>query len=315
MSHATVMPPAPGTPVSLSDLDVDLLIESFVARWVNPNTRNAYRADLVLWQRWCADRNLHPVTGVRRGHVEMFMRWCADERHNSANTINHRVGTLSRFFEICIDDDLVWKNPCRNVIKIRVPRRDPTRRRHLTLPELDQLLSHTETATCPTAATDHALIMLMAYCGLRVSEACSLDIADTQVRDKGHRCVRFTGKGSLPATVPIPPPVAEAVDAAIGDRTEGPVLLRRDGTRMTRRSADRVVKRCAKAAGITAVAVHPHMFRATMITLALDARVDLDTVRRSARHADISTTLLYDRDRVTLSQHAAYTIATLREAG
>ncbi|AUV61595.1 integrase [Gordonia phage MichaelScott] len=298
MSHAT-------QPCVLSPADVDLFVEAFLARWESPNTRAAYRQDLTAWLRWCHLHGKHPISDASRPLVEMWMRWLRDERGNSASTINHRVGTLTRFFELALDDDLVAKNPCRLVRRPKAGS-DNNDRIALTRDEMQRLTA----AAAASSAADHALVVLMGVCGLRVSEACSLDVTDCHEIAKAHRCVRFIGKGGKPALVPMPPAVQRAVDAAIGDRTSGPLLLRRDGTRMTRRSADRVVKRCAKTAGITAVAVSPHVLRHSFVVGALDAGAQPRTVQLSARHAQISTTLdVYDKGRQALDDHAAYVVA------
>ncbi|MGW8935463.1 tyrosine-type recombinase/integrase [Gordonia terrae] len=298
MSHATEA-------CALARADLDLYIESFLARWESPNTRATYRQDLTAWLRWCDLHDKHPISDASRPLVEIWMRWLRDERGNSSSTINHRVGTLSQFFELALDDDLVRKNPCRLVRRPRATPR-PDERIALTRDEMQRLTA----AAAASSPADHALVVLMGMCGLRVSEACGLDVTDCHEIAKAHRCVRFVGKGSKPALVPMPPAVQRAVDAAIGDRTEGPLIVRRDGSRMTRRSADRVVKRCAKAAGITSVSVSPHTLRHTFIVGALDAGAAPRTVQLSARHADISTTLsTYDRGRQALDDHASYVVA------
>ncbi|QMU22086.1 tyrosine-type recombinase/integrase [Gordonia rubripertincta] len=298
MSHATEA-------CALARADLDLYIESFLARWESTNTRATYRQDLTAWLRWCDLHDKHPISDASRPLVEVWMRWLRDERGNSSSTINHRVGTLSQFFELALDDDLVRKNPCRLVRRPRAMP-DADERIALTRDEMQRLTA----ASAASGPADHALIVLMGMCGLRVSEACGLDVTDCHEIAKAHRCVRFVGKGNKPALVPMPPAVQRAVDAAIGDRTEGPLIVRRDGSRMTRRSADRVVKRCAKAAGITAVTVSPHTLRHTFIVGALDAGASPRTVQLSARHADISTTLsTYDRGRQALDDHASYVVA------
>jgi site-specific recombinase XerD len=232
------------------------------------------------------------------------MRWLAEDRGCAPGTVSRRIGTLSQFFELAIDDDLIARNPTR-LIRRPKTRVDQTKRIALSRDEMGRLAR----AAYDAGPTDYALVVLMGYLGLRVSEACGLDVADCLHVSKAHRCLRFVGKGDQLAIVPQPPVVMRAVDAAIGDRTEGPLLLRRDGSRMTRRSADRVVKRCAKAAAIE-MPVSPHVLRHTMIVNALDAGVPPRTVQLSARHASLDTTLsVYDRGRENLDSHAAHALA------
>lgn len=301
MPHATLSRPFS---TALDDV-TELFFESFLLRWEGSNTQSSYRDDLRIFTQWCETKGLHPITGIRRPHIELFMRDLKEVRGNSASTINHRVGTLSQMFELALDDDLITKNPCRLV---RRPKAQPAddHRIALTRDEVQRLTA----AAFTSGAADYALVCLMGYLGLRVSEACGLDVTDCHEIAKAHRCVRFIGKGGRPALVPMPPAVQRAVDAAIGDRTTGPLLLRRDGSRMTRRSADRVVKRVAKDAAIVNVKVSPHVLRHSFVVGALDAGAPPRTVQLSARHAQISTTLTtYDRGRQILDDHAAYIVA------
>ncbi|ALV42384.1 hypothetical protein AU252_15530 [Pseudarthrobacter sulfonivorans] len=74
-----------------------------------------------------------------------------------------------------------------------------------------------------SSRSDSALIALMGMLGLRVTEACNVKIEDYQDIEGGHRVLRLVGK---PATIPLAVPVLRALDAAAGERTSGPLLLR-----------------------------------------------------------------------------------------
>ena len=54
---------------------------------------------------------------------------------------------------------------------------------------------------------DHALACLLGLLGLRVSEACGINIEDLAI-ERGHRTVTVLGKGSKLALIPLPPRVA-----------------------------------------------------------------------------------------------------------
>ena len=91
---------------------------------------------------------------------------------------------------------------------------------------------------------DHALACLLGLLGLRVSEACSIDVEDLSLK-RGHRTITVLGKGSKLAIIPLPPRVARAVDLAAGERKAGPILLTRAGNRLNRHAATRIVRRLA----------------------------------------------------------------------
>ena len=72
-----------------------------------------------------------------------------------------------------------------------------------------------------------ALAVRLGLNGLRVSEACDATIDDLGF-DRGHRTLRIIGKGNKPAVIPLVPRTARTVDLAIGERRDGPILVRRD---------------------------------------------------------------------------------------
>jgi len=154
----------------------------------------------------------------------------------------------------------------------------------------------------PTRA---ALAVLLGLNGLRVSEACGANVEDLGI-ERGHRTPRVVGKGNQPATVPLVPRTARAVDLAVGERATGPILVRRDGGRLDPRTAHRWVRSIGHRVGLDHV--HPHMLRAAFIMAALDAGVPLRDMQLAARHADPRTTTIYDRRRQNLDRHAAYAV-------
>ena len=125
-----------------------------------------------------------------------------------------------------------------------------------------------------------------------VASSWNTDIGDLGF-DRGHRALRILRKGHKPAAIPLVPRTARTVDFAIGERREGPILLRHDGQRLDRRTAHRWVKAIGKRADLGHV--HPHMLRGAFIIAALDAGVPLRDVQLAARQADPRTTTIYDR--------------------
>lgn len=301
MLNATALTAAPVTLV-MDAADRALYGEAFLQRW-DGNTRLSYRDDLKIFFNWC-DNNMLDVFTAHRAHLEMFMRYLKDVRGNGPSTIRHRMGTLRTFYEIALDDDLVRKNPCR---LLRLPKVHIDQDRKIALSDRD--FERLVWAAAASKPTDYALILLMGVCGLRVSEACSLNVEGVTGIQDAHRMLRFVEKGGGFANVPQPPLVIQAVDRCVGARTSGALLLRRDGSRMTRRSADRVVKRLANAAHIQQ-RLSNHGLRHTAAMSAARAKVPMEIVARSLRHKDVSTTYkFYDRGVQLTNSHSAYAVA------
>jgi hypothetical protein len=100
----------------------------------------------------------------------------------------------------------------------------------------------------------------------------------------------------------------QAVAAAIGQRTAGPLLLNHRGRRMTPYNVCYLVAVLAREAGI-GKHLTPHGLRHSAITIGLDAGVSLRDMQDFARHAD-PTTRRYDRACHALNRHATYAIPT-----
>jgi hypothetical protein len=162
---------------------------------------------------------------------------------------------------------------------MRRPTVHPPEGRGLDRGELARLLLTAERGDHAHAA----LAVLLGLNGLRVSEACDTNIEDMGL-ERGHRVLHIVGKGAKPALIPLVPRTSRTIDLAVGERGEGPILLRQDGRRLDRRTAHRWVKSMGKRAGLGLV--HPHMLRAGFIMAALDAGVPLREVQIAARHAD-----------------------------
>jgi integrase/recombinase XerD len=146
----------------------------------------------------------------------------------------------------------------------------------------------------------------------RVTLACELlldDRVDVMAVANGHRVVRIVGKGNQPALIPLAPRTSRAIDAAVGERPDGPLLARADGNRLDRRAAGRIVRRLARRAGIDKP-ISPHSLRHAAITAALDAGCSLRDVQDFARHADPRQTRRDDRARGALDRNPTYIVAT-----
>ena len=154
-------------------------------------------------------------------------------------------------------------------------------------------------------AAEHALISLLAINGLRIPEAVGADIVALGI-ERGHRTLTVLRKGGKIVTIPLAPRTARAIDLAIGERLDGPILRRADGQRMDRHCASRIVRRVARRAGLDKK-ISPHTLRHAFITSALDAGVPLRDVHEAASHP--RTTMRYDRARVSLDRHATYIVA------
>lgn len=275
-----------------------LAVGGFLARY-SSNTRAGYACDLRAWFAWCSQAGLEVFT-VCRPHIELYARWMEEDRHLARATIGRRLSTVVGFYRYAVIDGYLAESPAEHVRRPKIDTESTTF--GLDRMELGAFLAQSAAA----GPVDHALACLLGLLGLRVSEASSVDVEHLGT-ERGHRTVTVVGKGSKMAVIPLPPRVARAIDTAVGERLQGPVLRSRSGERLDRHGATRIVRRLAQRAGIVK-RMSPRSLRHSFITAALDAGVPLRDVQIAARHADPRTTTRYDGARNNLDRHASYVV-------
>lgn len=150
---------------------------------------------------------------------------------------------------------------------------------------------------------DYALLVLMVTGGLRTVEISRADIGD--LRNAGNNTVLYVqGKGKNEKTdyIKLTPQVEKAIRrylAARGETDENAPLFaslsnNNKGDRLSTRSISGIVKGRMVRAGYESTRLTAHSLRHTAVTLALLAGKDITEVQQFARHANISTTMIYN---------------------
>ncbi|MER5705448.1 tyrosine-type recombinase/integrase [Micromonospora sp. NPDC002296] len=295
-------------------------------RRLSEHTRDAYRRDVAGWLAWCAARDLDPL---RANFLDVNSYGRSLEATPAARsgqpltpaTVARKLSALSSWYDFLVKLRAVEANPVSGADRPRVDR-DHSATVGLTPEEVDTLLAAAEAETGPTAARNRAAVGLLADLGLRVGELVSLNLSDLGA-ERGHRSVRFVGKGGKPRRRALTPSTAYAVDAYLTERAAtqgvavpeltGPLLVTATGARLDRHSVFRLVRRLARTAGIPAWAkLSPHSLRHAFATTARAEGVPLEDVQDAMGHADPRTTRRYDRDRHNLDRDPAYVIWAAR---
>ncbi|MBL6274873.1 tyrosine recombinase XerC [Micromonospora fiedleri] len=143
---------------------------------------------------------------------------------------------------------------------------------------------------------DRALLELLYGTGVRVSEACGIDVADI---DHGRRVVRVRGKGGRERVVPYGSPAQRALDEWL--RRGRPVLvvpgsgdallLGVRGGRLNPTTARQIVGAYAQATGLPRIG--PHALRHSAATHLLEGGADLRAVQELLGHSSLASTQVY----------------------
>ncbi|HEV7899630.1 MAG TPA: tyrosine-type recombinase/integrase [Planosporangium sp.] len=288
-------------------------------RRLSPHTRLAYQRDVTAWLQWCSRRGVNPLTASFL-HVNEYARELesmVDARSGrpvTPATVARRLSGLASWYDFLARLRVVAVNPVAGADRPRVDR-DHSATVGLTAHEVSALLAAADAENGPQALRNRAMLTLLADLGLRVGELVGLDVADLG-RERGHRTVRFVGKGGKPRRRALAPSTAAALDAYLDVRPgagDGPLFVTATGSRVDRAAVFRLVRRLARAAGIAAWAsLSPHSLRHAFATTARDEGVPLEDVQDAMGHADPRTTRRYDRDRHNLDRDPTYRIAAAR---
>jgi site-specific recombinase XerD len=189
-----------------------LAVGGFLARY-SGNTRAGYASDLRGWFAWSAQAGLEPFA-ILRVHIELYARWMEEDRHLARATIGRRLSTIVGFYRFAVIDGFITESPAEHVRRPKIDTESTTL--GLDRMELGAFLAQAAAAR----PVDHALACLLGLLGLRVSEACRIDIENLG-SERGHRTVTVLGKGSKLALIPLPPRVGRAIDLAAGVNRHG----------------------------------------------------------------------------------------------
>ncbi len=277
-------------------------------RRLSAHTREAYRRDVAAWLGWCAAREVDPL---RASFLDVNAYARGLEVSLAPSSVARKLSGLSSWYDFLVKVRAVEVNPVAGADRPYVSR-DHSATVGLTPGEVDALLAAAARDEGPAAARHRAVLALLADLGLRVGEVVGLDVADVGW-ERGHRAVRFVGKGGRPRRRVLTPAAAAAVDEYLAGRTEGPLFVTASGARIDRHAVFRLVRRLAREAGIASwERLSPHSLRHAFATAARGEGVPLEDVQDAMGHADPRTTRRYDRDRHNLDRDPAYTIAAAR---
>jgi integrase/recombinase XerD len=174
--------------------------------------------------------------------------------------------------------------------------------------ELPKVLSSEEVAAlmavpnldAPTGLRNRCILAVMHRAGLRVSEACDLELRDVRWREEQLHLRAEATKTKTEAYQTLNSETLALLERwkvvrrqyAARATPRSPYLFTTlQGGRVGRQYVWSMLQRYARRAGIEHA--HPHMLRHTLATELLREGYDLREVQKVMRHADIRTTVVY----------------------
>ena len=259
------------------------LIDSFIAakriEGCSEKTLKYYKTTINAMVESVAKNVRHIQTEDLRSY---FIRY-QEKNHSSRVTIDNIRRILSSFFTWLEDEDYIIKSPVRRIHKVKTA---SSIKETYTDEELEKMRDNCE------ELRDLAMIDLLASTGMRVGEMVLLNRSDLNFTER--ECVVF-GKGNKERIVYFDARaklhLLEYLESRADENAALFVTLRAPHERIKIGGVEHRLRELGKKLNIQKV--HPHKFRRTLATMAIDKGMPIEQLQRLLGHQRIDTTLQY----------------------
>lgn len=269
--------------VNEAEDDSQKLIDSFVyakrIEGCSEKTLKYYRTTIEAMAEAINIGVRHMQTDDLRAYLTEYQ-----EKHGSSRvTIDNIRRILSSFFSWLEDEDHILKSPVRRIHKVKTA---TNIKETYTDEELEKMRDNCE------ELRDLAIVDMLASTGMRIGEMVLLNKADINFNER--ECVVF-GKGDKERVVYFDARTKIHLQNYINSRSdENPALfvtLRAPYTRIKIGGIESRLREMGKNLEIEKV--HPHKFRRTLATMAIDKGMPIEQLQQLLGHKRIDTTLQY----------------------
>jgi integrase/recombinase XerD len=284
-------------------------------RQASANTIASYRDTFKLLLA-----HLHQRTGKLPNQLDLadldaaaigeFLQYLENVRGNSAASRNTRLAAIHSLFGYASLQAPEHALLISRVLAIQTKRTTKTIVDFLSRTELDALMNAPDRTTWH-GRRDHALLVLAAQTGLRVSELTAVTIADLALGAGAH--VSCRGKGRKDRCTPLTTHTKQTIATWLAERrptTEtAPLFCTRTGTPLSRDAVGQLIKKHAALAAqhhpaLRNKTITPHTLRHTAAMNLLHAGVDITIIALWLGHESPTTTRVYLHADMALKEKA-----------
>ena len=257
------------------------------------HTISGYKRDLTKLSGYLLNIDIEDWQSVNEHELRTFVN-SERRRGLSPRSIQRVLSTSRSFFEYLLVEGIIKLSPAQN---INSPKSAKLLPKAMDADLVQRLLDFKPNGLIEVR--DKAIAELLYSSGLRLSEVCTLDVQDLELKE---RVCRVTGKGNKMRVVPVGKKAIQAIRDWLIHRKElkhskssssEAMFLNNKGKRISARSIQlRLEKLCAQR-GLPGI--NPHMLRHSFASHVLESSGDLRAVQEMLGHADIATTQIYTK--------------------
>lgn len=223
------------------------------------------------------------IPTITTDDLRQYLSYYQAERKAAKVTIDNIRRILSSFFSWLEDEDYILKSPVRRIHKIKTTK---VVKDVYSDEDLEVIRNNCN------SLRDLAIIDLLSSTGVRVGELVKLNIKDVDFNER--ECI-VTGKGDKERIVYFDARTKIQLSSYLKSRMDdNPALfvsLNNPKTRITISTVEIRLRELGKELGLQKV--HPHKFRRTLATTAIDKGMPIEQVQTLLGHQKIDTTMHY----------------------
>ena len=223
------------------------------------------------------------VRSIQTEELRTYLTEYQNKKHSSRVTIDNIRRILSSFFSWLEDEDYIIKSPVRRIHKVKTA---SNIKETYSDEDLEKMRDN-----C-VELRDLAMIDMLASTGMRVGEMVLLNRDDIDFTER--ECIVF-GKGDKERIVYFDARAKLHLQEYLDSRADNSpalfVSLRAPYERIKIGGIEHRLREMGKRLNIPKV--HPHKFRRTLATMAIDKGMPIEQLQRLLGHQRIDTTLQY----------------------
>jgi site-specific recombinase XerD len=250
------------------------------------NSRIAIVADLKAFFGWLSEKTQEEFDFERITERDIgdFRDDCR-RKGLAVKTINRRLVSIRLFLNVAVEEELLKKNPAKNVKQLSV---QPLAPKSLSQQETRKFLREVEIRG---NLRDRLLVELMLGAGLRVSEAVNLNVEDVQLSERKGLVTVRNGKGGKERSIPLHPNIRRLLSEYLDSEKSTGKLFKGQRGVLTTMGVHMLVKKYGKKAGID---IHSHLLRHTFAMNYLKANpASIQTLSQLMGHSSLEITSCY----------------------
>lgn len=236
------------------------------------------------------------IFDITTDDIRSYINGMFDRGHISNVSADNTRRILSSFFAWLTEEDYLQRNPMKRIHKIKAMK--PVREGYS-----DEMIETIKTAC--TSLRDLTIVELLCSTGMRVGELVRINRSDV---DFERREIVVLGKGNKQRKVYFDAKTKLHLNSYLSSRIDDNealfVSLYSPNSRLQISGVEIVLRKIGQKTNLSKV--HPHRFRRTLATKAIDKGMPVEQVQILLGHAKIDTTLHYaivDQNNVRNSYH------------